>query len=65
MKDVYVFRFCFLAAGNSTLFRINRYPGELGCKLKSVGGGIGQQIMVIFGMETWLALSLIDCRYFS
>lgn len=27
---VYVFLFFFLAAGNKTLFRIRRYPGELG-----------------------------------
>ncbi len=33
----YVFLFFFLAAGKSTLFKINRYPGELGYKLKSVG----------------------------
>jgi hypothetical protein len=33
----YVFLFFFLAAGESTLFNIKRYPGELEYKLKSVG----------------------------
>ena len=28
----------FFAAGNSTLFRINRYPGLLLCSERSVGG---------------------------
>src|SRR5581483_9282460 len=28
----------FFAAGNSTLLRINRYPGELGCSDRSVAG---------------------------
>ena len=37
-KRNYVFLFFFLAAGNNMLFRISRYPGELGCKLRSVGG---------------------------
>ena len=32
-----VFRGFFLAAGNNTLFKINRYPGEFGCNDKSVG----------------------------
>ncbi len=34
----YVFCGFFLAAGNKILFKINRYPGEFGCKFKSVGG---------------------------
>src|SRR5687767_2535126 len=34
----YVFNGFFLAAGNSTLLRISRYPGELLCSDKSVGG---------------------------
>ena len=33
-----VFLSFFLAAGNRMLFRINRYPGECLCRLKSVGG---------------------------
>ena len=33
-----VLSFCFLAAGNRTLFRIRRYPGELGCRARSVCG---------------------------
>src|SRR5690606_10812331 len=37
-KADYVFRFFFLAAGKSMLLRISRYPGEFGCKLRSVSG---------------------------
>ena len=33
-----VFRVCFFAAGKRTLFRIRRYPGELGCSARSVAG---------------------------
>ena len=38
LVSVYVFCFFFFAAGNNTLFKINRYPGELGNSAKSVGG---------------------------
>jgi len=34
----YVLCFFFLAAGKSTLFKIRRYPGELGYKFRSVAG---------------------------
>ena len=32
-----VFCFFFFAAGKRILFNINRYPGELGCRFRSVG----------------------------
>ena len=32
------FTLIFLAAGNSMLFSINLYPGEFGCRLRSVFG---------------------------
>lgn len=34
----YVFCFFFLTLGNRILFNIKRYPGEFGCRDKSVGG---------------------------
>src|SRR5689334_11182651 len=32
----HVFSVFFFAAGNRTLFRMSRYPGECGCRLRSV-----------------------------